>query len=135
VPMKRHARPTDEQVERVLAIVNAPENQPAFVYCKRGGDRTGVVVAVYRISQDGWTSATAKAEANRYGMFVTQLEMKDYITQYYCRHAFAGANCVEHRLVNEVATTAAAMTRRIVEEVSAHPVTRAGFRGMKRIFH
>jgi len=133
VPMQRHARPTDEQVERVLAVVNAPENQPVFVYCRRGADRTGLVIAVYRISRDGWTSGMAKAEANRNGMFMTQLEMKDYITQYYCRHIGAGADCVNRRLANEVGTAVATVTRRILEEVGAHPVTLTTVRRVKRL--
>lgn len=83
VPMSDFGRPTDAQVERVMQIIDAPENQPVFVHCKRGADRTGTIFAVYRITHDGWTSGQAKAEANRYGMRPWQFEMKDYITDYY----------------------------------------------------
>jgi uncharacterized protein (TIGR01244 family) len=135
VPMASHARPTDEQVERVLAIIEAEANQPVFVYCKRGADRTGLVMAVYRIARDGWTSGMAKAEANRHGMFVTQLEMKAYITDYYCRRAGVTADCVGRHFVDEFGTAAAVATRRIVEEVGAHPITRKGIRQVKRLLH
>ena len=53
VPVEKMGRPTGEQVERVLSIINAPENQPVFVHCKRGADRTGAIIAVYRIEHDG----------------------------------------------------------------------------------
>jgi uncharacterized protein (TIGR01244 family) len=76
-------RPSDEQVERVLAIINAAENQPVFVHCRHGEDRTGLIVAVYRITRDGWTGEQAKAEAKRYGMHWMQRGMKDYILDYY----------------------------------------------------
>lgn len=78
-------RPSDEQMEHILSIINAPENQPVFVHCRRGADRTGTVIAVYRISQEGWTSEQAKSEAKRYGMGFWVIGMKDYIRDYYER--------------------------------------------------
>ena len=87
VPLEDFDRPTDEQVEQVLGLINAPENQPAFVHCRRGADRTGIVIACYRISHDRWTSETAKAEAKRYGMGFWQVKMKDYIRDYYRRRS------------------------------------------------
>lgn len=85
LPFNMLGRPTDEQVERVLSIINAPENQPVFVHCKRGADRTGAIIAIYRIEHDGWTSERAKAEANRYGMGWWERGKKDYIREYYRR--------------------------------------------------
>lgn len=85
VPMGRLGRPSDEKVERALAIINAPEHQPVFVHCMRGADRTGTIIAVYRITRDGWTSERAKAEAKRYGMGFWQVAMKDYIRDYHRR--------------------------------------------------
>ncbi|MCU1264234.1 MAG: hypothetical protein JWM21_552 [Acidobacteria bacterium] len=85
LPLGRTGRPADEQVERALAILNNPANQPVFVHCKLGADRTGTIIAVYRISHDGWTSEKAKAEANRYGMHLWEAGMKDYIHDYYER--------------------------------------------------
>lgn len=85
VPLKRAGRPTDQQVERALAILNTAENQPVFVHCHLGVDRTGLIVAVYRITHDGWTSERAKAEANHYGMHPWEMGMKSYIHDYYQR--------------------------------------------------
>ena len=83
VPLPGLSRPSDEQVERVLKLINDTENQPVFVHCNHGQDRTGVIIAVYRITHDGWTSEQAKAEAKRYGMSWVQVGMKDYISDYY----------------------------------------------------
>jgi tyrosine-protein phosphatase SIW14 len=83
IPFKNLGRPTDEQIQQVLAIINSPENQPVFVHCRRGADRTGTVMAIYRIEHDGWTGGQAKKEANRYGMRFWQLGMKNYIKDYY----------------------------------------------------
>ena len=85
VPLKQAGRPTDQQVERALAILNTDENQPVFVHCRLGADRTGLIIAVYRITHDGWTSERAKAEANQYGMHPWEMGMKSYIHDYYQR--------------------------------------------------
>jgi uncharacterized protein (TIGR01244 family) len=87
VPFKRLGRPTDEQVDRVRALVNAPENQPVFVHCQYGADRTGTIIALYRIEHDGWTIDQARAEASRYGMKWWQRGMRDYISDYYRRRS------------------------------------------------
>jgi uncharacterized protein (TIGR01244 family) len=78
-PLREWARPTNEQVERILKILNDAENQPVFVHCRLGADRTGLVVAVYRMTHDGWTNDQAKAEAKKYGMHPWEFGMKDYI--------------------------------------------------------
>jgi protein tyrosine/serine phosphatase len=83
VPLPGLNRPSSKDVERILALINAPENQPVFVHCNHGKDRTGTIVAVYRITHDGWTSEQAKAEAKRYGMSWVQRGMKDFISDYY----------------------------------------------------
>jgi tyrosine-protein phosphatase SIW14 len=87
VPFGRLGKPTDEQVKHVLALITAPENGRVFVHCKRGADRTGIVIAIFRIEHDGWTSEQAKAEASRYGMGLWQQGMKDYIHDYYQRRS------------------------------------------------
>ncbi|MBA2525059.1 MAG: tyrosine-protein phosphatase [Pyrinomonadaceae bacterium] len=84
-PFERWGRPQDKEMEQVLAIINNPANQPVFVHCQHGADRTGVVIAVYRITHDGWTSEQAKAEAKRFGLKPWQLGMRDYIHDFYKR--------------------------------------------------
>lgn len=87
VPFGRAGRPRDADIERVLSIINTPEYQPVFVHCKQGADRTGTVIAIYRITHDGWTSKDAKEEANRYGMHLWEVGMKNYIHDFYLRHS------------------------------------------------
>lgn len=77
------SRPKDEEVQRVLDIINAPENQPVFVHCRHGEDRTGTIIACYRITHDGWNAADAKKEAESCGMSWTQRGMKRYIDKFY----------------------------------------------------
>ena len=85
-PMERMGKPDDETVEKVLDIISNSNQQPVFVHCAKGADRTGTIIAVYRIKHDGWTSERAKAEAKSFGMAPWQIEMKNYIHDYYKRH-------------------------------------------------
>jgi tyrosine-protein phosphatase SIW14 len=85
IPMSGLGRPTDEQVERALAIIDARENWPVFVHCQHGADRTGVIIAVYRISHEQWTVEQAIAEAKRFGLAGVQFGKKNYISDYYKR--------------------------------------------------
>ena len=87
IPFASFDRPSDKAVDEVLKLIATQENSPLFVHCKRGSDRTGTIIAIYRIEHDGWDSEKAKAEAKRYGLGFWQVEMKDYIHDYYERHA------------------------------------------------
>lgn len=83
VAMPGLSAPSDELVGRVMAIVNNPENQPVFIHCKRGSDRTGTIAAIYRISHDGWNADRAVAEARSHGMSWAEFGMRSYIFAYY----------------------------------------------------
>ena len=91
IPFPEFSRPKDEAVQRVLDIVNAPENQPVFVHCRLGEDRTGTIIACYRISHDGWNAADARKEAKTLGMSWTQIGMKNFIDDFYKRRQKSAA--------------------------------------------
>jgi protein tyrosine phosphatase (PTP) superfamily phosphohydrolase (DUF442 family) len=83
IPLAGWGRPDDRRVAQVMTIINAAENWPVFIHCKRGSDRTGVIVALYRISHDEWTGRQAVAEARQHGMSWLSIWMKDYISDFY----------------------------------------------------
>ena len=83
ISLSRWRRPSHEQISRVMAIIETQENWPVFIHCKRGSDRTGTIVALYRISHEGWTAQQAISEARRLGMSWIEFGMKDYISDYY----------------------------------------------------
>jgi tyrosine-protein phosphatase SIW14 len=76
IPMQGMSTPKDQQIAAVLALLKDVSSGPVFVHCKRGADRTGTVIAVYRIFHDGWNSRRALAEAKSYGMSVFQRAMR-----------------------------------------------------------
>jgi protein tyrosine/serine phosphatase len=85
IPMSSSGRPTEEQVRRVFEIIEEKEkmNSTVFVHCRRGSDRTGAIIAVFRIKHDGWTAERAIDEANRYGLGFIQFRKRDYINDYF----------------------------------------------------
>lgn len=51
-----------DEIKEFLQIVTDKQNQPVFVHCQHGADRTGTMVAVYRIVVQGWTKEKALEE-------------------------------------------------------------------------
>lgn len=81
IPMSGVGRPTRAQVETVLGLIGRLP-APVFVHCEHGCDRTGTIVACYRIRQAGWTPKSAQQEANRYGMSSLELGMRRFIADF-----------------------------------------------------
>ena len=42
-------------------------NQPIYVHCRHGSDRTGMAIALYRINHEGWSPEDAMKEAVSFG--------------------------------------------------------------------
>lgn len=61
-PMSGFWTPNDKQVDRIEALLADPRNQPIFVHCQHGQDRTGVIVALHRVFHQGWSPAKAHKE-------------------------------------------------------------------------
>lgn len=60
VPM-RSWNTHDEDIIRALRIIHdAPK--PILVHCRHGADRTGLIMAMYRVVFQGWTKEQAKKE-------------------------------------------------------------------------
>ncbi len=57
----------EDTVLRFFAEVDAAAG-PVFVHCRRGADRTGTLVALYRVARNGWTNQRAYHEARALGM-------------------------------------------------------------------
>jgi tyrosine-protein phosphatase SIW14 len=58
----------DGIVRRFFGVVDDEASGPVFLHCRRGADRTGTLVAMYRIARQGWTAHAAYDEARAVGM-------------------------------------------------------------------
>jgi len=52
----------EEDMVRFLRVVNDPQNTPVLVHCQHGADRTGLLVATYRVAVQGWSKEDALEE-------------------------------------------------------------------------
>jgi len=59
--------PKDPDVVQFLRVVSDESRLPAFVHCRRGADRTGMMVAIYRVAIQGWDKEQAIAEMTEGG--------------------------------------------------------------------
>lgn len=82
IPFSAFHAPTEDQIRRVLWLLVNGDTQRVFVHCWRGKDRTGTVVACYRIQHDGWDNRKALAEAHKYGMSLMERGMRSYILHF-----------------------------------------------------
>ena len=71
--------PETEDVVRAMKVILTPEYQPVFVHCQAGKDRTGLIVAVYRILVDGWSADDAIGERKLFGATDFWEESKTYL--------------------------------------------------------
>jgi tyrosine-protein phosphatase SIW14 len=66
IPWSASHEPSSEQIVEFLDLVRANPDTKIFVHCRRGADRTGVMVASYRIAVEHKSAAEAVAEMHRY---------------------------------------------------------------------
>jgi uncharacterized protein (TIGR01244 family) len=85
VPMANFGAPTQEQLDKVFAVLNDSSAGPVFVHCRRGSDRTGTVIAVYRMEHDRWSNDKALQEAQSYGISRFERAMQSFIRSYKAR--------------------------------------------------
>jgi protein tyrosine phosphatase (PTP) superfamily phosphohydrolase (DUF442 family) len=72
-----------EAIERFLEVMDDPASYPVLIHCNAGLNRTGVLVAVYRMEYEGWSRAEAFRETLDNGFGRSQCTTaNDYIKQY-----------------------------------------------------
>ncbi len=83
LPWSPRALPADDQVAEFLRLLRENPDKKIFVHCQRGADRTGVMVAIFRIARQGWTPDQALAEMEQFkfhGLWFRQL--KGYVRRF-----------------------------------------------------
>jgi len=82
VPLNGVHAPSDRKISKVLALLDDSAS-PIFMHCRRGADRTGTVIACYRITHDGWSNRRALKEATSYGMSWLEFGMQRYVLAFH----------------------------------------------------
>ncbi len=88
IPVRGWSPPNDAQVAQFLKLVQEDPTKKIFVHCHYGEDRTGVMVATYRIAQQNWTPEQAAAEMNSFGFHHHLYQsMKSYVREFPAKFA------------------------------------------------
>ena len=75
IPWACHS-PSDSITAQFLQVVRDNPGKKIFVHCEHGVDRTGLMIAAYRMADQGWTSEQALREMDAYGF--------DYVHRKWC---------------------------------------------------
>jgi tyrosine-protein phosphatase SIW14 len=59
--------PRDHTFAKFLQLLRDNPGKKVFVYCHYGDDRTGMMVAAYRMAEQGWSAEEAKEEMKAFG--------------------------------------------------------------------
>jgi tyrosine-protein phosphatase SIW14 len=82
IPLSVWTDVSPKTIDGIIDIMRDPANQPVFLHCRQGRDRTGIVVAAYRMKVDGWSFAEAEAEMQSFGFNDIWHELKESIREY-----------------------------------------------------
>lgn len=74
MPLNYWNLPKTETVDRFLALIDDTENHPVYVHCLHGSDRTGILLAIFRIFRQGWTFDQSYDEMRKFGFHRFRLQ-------------------------------------------------------------
>ncbi len=78
IPMGAEA-PTEKQVKEFLGLLGKSATEPVFVHCQHGADRTGAMVGIWRVTQQGWGFDQTWVEMRKYGFKSWLKELKSAV--------------------------------------------------------
>lgn len=61
-----YTEPSERDLAEFISIAQNPVYQPVYVHCRQGADRTGTVIAAYRILVQKWTLVHAYQEMRKH---------------------------------------------------------------------
>ncbi len=82
IPLTASRGIPDFYVQEFFKVVNNSDNYPVFVHCRRGADRTGTMIAFYRIAFEGWDPEKAYREARDIGLHWWYFKLRKQIRSF-----------------------------------------------------
>jgi tyrosine-protein phosphatase SIW14 len=80
IPWSANQEPSSAQIVEFLDLVRANPDTKIFVHCRRGADRTGVMIAAYRIAVEHKSATEAASEMRQYHYdWIFRAQLKRYI--------------------------------------------------------
>jgi len=69
----------DKQAIAFLKVITDPRYKPCFVHCQHGADRTGTMIALYRMYVQGWPRQEALGELSVYNFHEYFQNLRRYL--------------------------------------------------------
>lgn len=84
IPLHGYETPSNDKIRQAVLEIKAGADKgaPVFVHCKRGRDRTGTVIASYRMTYEGLTNEQALNDAKKHKIGWHQRAMRKYISSF-----------------------------------------------------
>lgn len=80
------AAPTKKQVATLLTTIKKAEKDPSdgkvLVHCAHGSDRTGCMIGIWRVTQDGWNYEDAYKEMRKYWFTPKFVNLSSAVKEY-----------------------------------------------------
>jgi len=67
LPWSASGEPPEDYVSQFLELASPTHSGVVFAHCKAGADRTGLMIAAYRVLSDGWPLNQALDEMDAFG--------------------------------------------------------------------
>lgn len=67
IPLNYWNVPTAKILDEFFDLIHDPSNRPVFLHCLHGADRTGLMVAMYRITHENWDFGKAYNDMVQHG--------------------------------------------------------------------
>jgi protein tyrosine/serine phosphatase len=104
-------KPTPDKILSFLKIVTAPENQPVFVHCRQGADRTGTLCAIYRRLVQNWTFEECWVEMRTHHFKPFLASLKRTVQEFQCDEWRKLLAAPENKMATQTTVTAALLSK------------------------
>ncbi len=74
IPLNYWNLPKPETVEHFLGLIDDSVNHPIYVHCLHGSDRTGILLAIFRMFRQGWSFSQSYDEMRKCGFHRFRLQ-------------------------------------------------------------
>ncbi len=95
IPMHPWVVPSDRKINHILEEIQDPANQPIYLHCRHGKDRTGLIFGIFRVEVQGWDAREAYDEMRDIG-FTPWLAALEYAYWRRVGHLSADSPLAQH---------------------------------------